>query len=83
MGSMDVAKHDLIEGLGLCVLAVLFTGALLTASVVALGHANYLRAVGFGVPGLVAAYWTVRFTLAQLAGYRATGEEQQARHRDD
>jgi uncharacterized membrane protein len=83
MGGMDAAKHDLIAGLGLCVLAVLFTGALLTASVVALGNANYLRAAGFGIPGLVAAYWTVRFTLAQLAGYRATREEQQARRRDE
>ena len=83
MCAMDATKHELIEGLGLCVLAVLFTGAMLTAAVVAIGHGNYLRAAGFGIVGLVGAYFTVRFTQAQFATYRAGREEERARQRSD
>lgn len=81
MGAMDASKHELIEGLGLCVLAVIFTGAMLTAAVVAIGHGNHMRAVGFGAVGLVGAYFTTRFTQAQFATYRAAREEERAGRR--
>lgn len=74
MSAMRGTRLELIEGLGLSVLAVLFTGALLTAAFVAAGKGFYLRAAAFGVPGLVAAYWTVRFTWAQIAGYRGSAD---------
>jgi hypothetical protein len=69
---MNAARRELFEGLGLSVIALIFTGALLYAAVVALGIANYWRAAAFGAPGLIALYWTVRFTRAQFAAYRAT-----------
>jgi hypothetical protein len=69
---MNAARRELFEGLGLSVIALIFTGALLYAAVVALGIASYGRAAVFGVPGLIALYWTVRFTRAQFAAYRAT-----------
>jgi hypothetical protein len=39
--------------------------------VVAIGKAEYVRAAVFGVPGLVALYWSVRFTRAQFLAYSA------------
>ncbi|MFU8821955.1 MAG: hypothetical protein ACNA8G_10420 [Gammaproteobacteria bacterium] len=71
---MNAARRELFEGLGLSVIAVIFTGMLLYAAAVALGIANYWRAAAFGAPGLIALYWTVRFTRAQFAAYRATQE---------
>jgi uncharacterized membrane protein len=71
---MSAARREFYEGLGLAALAVFFTGMLLTAAVVAFGNASYLRAMAFGIPGLIAAYWTVRFTRAQFAAYAATRE---------
>ncbi|MFU8896864.1 MAG: hypothetical protein ACNA8J_10790 [Gammaproteobacteria bacterium] len=68
---MNAARRELFEGLGLSVLATFFTTMLLVATYVAIGAANWSRAVAFGLPGLVAAYWTVRFTLAQFAAYQA------------
>ncbi len=71
---MKGTRLELFEGLGLSVLAMLFTGALLTAAYVAADKGFYPRAAAFGVPGLIAAYWTVRFTWAQLAGYRGSAD---------
>ena len=68
---MNAARRELVEGLGLSVIALIFTGALLYAAVVALGIASYGRAAAFGIPGLFALYWTIRFTRAQFAAYRA------------
>jgi hypothetical protein len=68
---MDAAKRELIEGLGLSALAFFFTALLLIAAVVAIGKAEYVRAAVFGVPGLVALYWSVRFTRAQFLAYSA------------
>lgn len=71
MAIMNLARRELFEGLGLSALALFFTGLLLFAAVVAVGNANYPRAVAFGVPGLIALYWSVRFTRAQFAAYQA------------
>jgi len=68
---MNAARRELFEGLGLAFIAILFTGMLLYAGVVAIQKADYARAALFGVPGLVALYWTVRFTRAQFAAYTA------------
>jgi hypothetical protein len=70
METMNAARREFFEGLGLSALALFFTGVLLYAAVVALGNADYWRAVAFGVPGLIALYWAVRFTRAQFAAYR-------------
>jgi uncharacterized membrane protein len=73
---MNTARREFFEGLGLSTLALFFTGMLLYAALVATGRADYWRAVAFGVPGLIALYWTVRFTRAQFAAYRAAiGED--------
>jgi hypothetical protein len=71
---MNAARRELFEGLGLSVIALMFTAALLYAAIVALGIPSYGRAVAFGVPGLIALYWTVPFPRAQFAAYRATQE---------
>jgi hypothetical protein len=68
---MSAVRRELFEGLGLAALALFFTTMLLIASFVAIGHGNYLRAAAFGVPGLVALYWSVRFLMAQFANYEA------------
>ena len=68
---MNAARRELFEGLGLSVLATFFTAMLLVAAYVAIDAANWWRAVAFGLPGLVAAYWTARFTRAQFAAYQA------------
>lgn len=77
---MSAARRELFEGLGLAALALFFTTMLLIAMIVAIGNANYLRAVAFGIPGLIALYWSIRFLLAQFAGYEA--EKSGARRRD-
>jgi hypothetical protein len=66
-------RREFFEGMGLSVLAFGLTGVLLYAGVVAAGHGNYLRAAAFGIPGIIALYWSVRFTQAQFAAYRAEG----------
>lgn len=68
---MSAARREFFEGLGLSAVATFFTVMLLIAAFVALRDAAWLRAVLFGIPGLVAAYWTVRFTRAQFAAYAA------------
>jgi hypothetical protein len=65
------ARREFIEGLGLSVLAFGFTGVLLYAAVIAVGHANYLRVAAFGIPGFIALYWSARFAQVQFAAYRA------------
>jgi hypothetical protein len=71
MEGMSAARKEFVEGLGLSVLALGFTGVLLYAAVVAAGQANYVRAAAFGIPGVIALYWSIRFTRAQFAAYRA------------
>jgi len=68
---MNAARRELFEGLGLAAIAILFTGMLLYAGVVAIQKTDYARAALLGVPGLVALNWTVRFTRAQFAAYAA------------
>jgi hypothetical protein len=70
---MNTARREFFEGLGLTVLALFFTGMLLTAAIVAIGNASYLRATAFGLPGLFALYWALRFARAQFAAYREQG----------
>jgi hypothetical protein len=69
---MPPMKMDriLIEGLGLSILAFLFSGALLYAAVVAAGRGEYLRAAAFGVPGAIGLFWAVRFLRAELLRHR-------------
>jgi hypothetical protein len=67
---MSAARREFFEGLGLTALAFFFTGMLLTAAVVAILEARYLRAILFGLPGLFAGYWAFRFGQAQFAAYR-------------
>jgi hypothetical protein len=62
-----VARRELIQGLGLAALALLFTAMLLYAAFIAFGKADYGRAALFGVPGLICLYWSIRFTRTQLA----------------
>ena len=62
-----MARRELIQGLGLSALALLFTGMLLYAAFVAFGKADYGRTAVFGIPGLISLYWSVRFTRTQLA----------------
>lgn len=69
---MNMARKEFFEGLGLSALALFFTALLLYAAVVATGHEAYVRAAVFGLPGLLALYWSIRFTHAQFAAYRAT-----------
>ena len=68
---MNAARRELFEGLGLSALATFFTVMFLIAAYVAIGASNWWRAAAFGIPGLIAAYWTVRFTRAQFAAYQA------------
>ena len=69
---MNSAQRDFIDGLGLAVLAALVTIALLYGTYVAIGKADYFRMSVFGILSVVALYWTVRFTRAQFAAYRAS-----------
>ncbi|HUG99535.1 MAG TPA: hypothetical protein VMQ83_10210 [Gammaproteobacteria bacterium] len=69
---MNMARKEFFEGLGLSALALFFTALLLSAAVVATGQEAYVRATVFGLPGLLALYWSIRFTHAQFAAYRAT-----------
>jgi hypothetical protein len=80
MATMNLARREFFEGLGLSALALFFTGLLLFAAVVAVGNTNYPRAVAFGVPGLIALYWSVRFTRAQFAAYRAGTQDPRRDH---
>lgn len=52
-------------------LALLFTGMLLYAALVGAQNGDFTRAALFGIPGLVALYWSIRFTRAQFAAYAA------------
>jgi hypothetical protein len=69
---MPPMKMDrvLIEGLGLSILAFLFSGALLYAAVVAAGRGEYVRAAAFGVPGVFGLFWAFRFLRAELLRHR-------------
>jgi len=69
---MNSAKRDFIDGLGLAVLALLITIFLLYGTFVAIGKADYFRMSVFGFLSVVALYWTIRFTRAQFAAYRAS-----------
>ena len=68
---MNMARKEFFEGLGLSALALFFTALLLYAAAVAIGQEAYVRAAVFGLPGLFALYWSIRFTHAQFAAYRA------------
>lgn len=68
---MSAARRELFEGLGLSALALFFTTLLLIASFVAIRDGAWLRAAAFGLPGLVALFWGIRFMLAQFAAYEA------------
>jgi hypothetical protein len=70
MAGMKVVTWELLEGLGLCVLALGFGCAMLYGVFVAVGQSAPIRAVVFGVLALFALYWGVRLTLAELARYR-------------
>jgi hypothetical protein len=67
---MKNADKVLVEGIGLSILAFLFSGAFLYAGLVAAGDANYLRAAGFGVPGAIGLYWAFRFARAEFLRHR-------------
>jgi hypothetical protein len=67
---MKNADKVLVEGIGLSILAFLFSGALLYAGIVAAGDANYLRAAAFGLPGMLGLYWAFRFARAELLRHR-------------
>lgn len=73
---MSVTRREFLEGLGLAVLALFLSGMLLFAGLVGLRNADTLRAVGFGVPGLVAVYWSIRFARAQFIAYDAQGSRE-------
>ena len=68
---MNAARRELFEGLGLAVLALFFTGMLLYAAFVGAQEGEFVRSAVFGVPALVALYWSIRFTRAQFAAYAA------------
>lgn len=68
---MNAAQRELFEGLGLAVLAWILTGGLLYGAFVAFGKSDWVRLVPFAVLGLVALYWSVRFTRAQFAAHAA------------
>ena len=68
---MNAARRELFEGLGLAVLALFFTGMLLYAAFVGAQKGDFGRAAIFGLPGLVALYWSARFARAQFAAYAA------------
>jgi hypothetical protein len=71
MAAMNAGQRELFEGLGLSVIALVVSGALLMAAAVGAGRADYVRVAVFGIPGAIALYWTIRFTRAQFAAYRA------------
>jgi hypothetical protein len=71
---MNAAQRELFEGLGLAVLAWILTGGLMYGAFVAFGKADWVRFAPFAVLGLVGLYWSVRFTRAQFAAYRAEQE---------
>lgn len=70
MAAMKVVTWELLEGLGLCVLALGFGCAMLYGAVVAVEQSAHVRAAVFTVLALFALYWGVRLTLAELARYR-------------
>jgi hypothetical protein len=67
---MKNVDRVLVEGIGLSILAFLFSGALLYAGIIAAGDANYLRAAAFGAPGAFGLYWAFRFARAELLRHR-------------
>ena len=67
---MKVATWELLEGLGLCVLALGFGCVMLLAAILAAGQGAWARMVGFGIPGLAALYLGARLTRGELARYR-------------
>lgn len=70
MPAMKSVDRVLVEGLGLSVLAFLFSGALLYGALVAAGRGEYLRAAAFAVPGAIGLYWAIRFLRAELLRHR-------------
>lgn len=52
-------------------LALFFTGMLLYAAFVGAQEGEFGRSAVFGVPGLAALYWSIRFTRAQFAAHAA------------
>lgn len=70
MTAMKMVTLELIEGLGLCVLALGFGSLMLYGLIVAVGQSAYIRAAVFAVLALFALYWGIRFTLVELARYR-------------
>jgi hypothetical protein len=74
--TMNASRREFLEGMGLAVLALFLSGMLLFAGLVGLRNADYVRAVAFGVPGLIALYWSIRFARAQFATYDAQGSSE-------
>ncbi len=70
IAAMKVVTWELIEGLGLCVLALGFGCVMLYGVFVAVGQSALLRAAVFAVLALFALYWGTRLTLAELARFR-------------
>jgi hypothetical protein len=69
---MKMPSRTLIEGLGLSILALGFSGVLLYAGILAVGRNEYGRAAAFLIPGAIALYWAIRFTRAELARNRGS-----------
>lgn len=70
MAHMKIVTWELLEGLGLCVLALGFGCVMLYGTFVAVGQSAYVRAAVFAALASFALYWGVRLTLAELARYR-------------
>jgi hypothetical protein len=70
MPAMKMPSRTLIEGLGLSILALGFSGVLLYAGILAAGKAEYVRGAAFLVPGAIGLYWAIRFLRAELARNR-------------
>lgn len=75
MAAMKVVTWELLEGLGLCVLALGFGCMMLYATWFAVGQAAWIRAAVFAALGLFALYWGGRLTLGELARYRERSKQ--------
>ena len=73
MAAMKSDRKDLVEGLGLCVLALGFGGLFLYGAIAVALDEKYVRAAVYGVLALGALVWGVRMTLGEWARYRGRG----------
>jgi hypothetical protein len=67
---MRSEQRELIDGLGLCLLALGFGALFVYGAFAVAGDGKYVRAAIYGVLGLAGLAWGIRMTRDELARYR-------------